>query len=875
VAPPPRARSRPARRRSRARRRRLDLLVAGAVGAVLLALAAAAGARAVLAPRLSLDGAAAGAHIGTAALGTLRFSANGGSDALRSQRWRLDGADVTGRVATEAGRLVLRPGALHDGAHTLEVEATRDGLLGSTTVKRLEFVVDTVPPAVRFARPPAVARAQPLVAAGVARDATRLVVAGHDVALDRGRFTVRVPAPVPASLRVSAVDEAGNEAARTLKVALIPRRPAVPVRAVHVTAYGWADPTLRSGIMALIEQRRINAVELDLKDEAGLVGFRSHVRLARRIGAEQHVYDLAAAVRLLHRKGIRVIGRVVCFRDPVLAAWAWQHGRREQVVQTPAGGPYAGYGGFTNVADSAVRRYNVDIGRAGARAGVDDVLYDYVRRPDGPASSMVFPRLRGTPETAIVGFLRETRRALAPYGTYLGASVFGVAATRPGEVAQDIPRMARQVDYVAPMVYPSHWTHGEYGVADPNGEPYEIVRRSLADFRRDTTGTGARVVPWLQDFSLGRAYGPAEVRAQIDAAAAVGMSEFILWDPGVTYTADALRTDAPTSTRGLARAAAQAAAPAPKPAARREPAPTPADPVAAGLPPNEVGVVPVVMHHEIRPDRVGPYDQTPEEFRAELEGLWRDGYVPVRAVDLVERRLDRVPAGRTPVVLTFDDATRYQFSYRGGRIDPTTAIGVMLAFARSHPGFHPAGTFYVLREPFAGTPRGPRMLRWLVAHGFELGNHTYDHLPLQTLDDGQVQKEIVRGRDVIVRAVPGYPVRTLALPLGSMPHTESLALHGRWDGRSYRHEGVFLVGAGPAPSPYSRDWQPGAIPRIRSSHLPGDGSSDLTWAYWQRELERNPGSRYVSDGDPSKVTVAAGSAGRLAPRFRGLGETPS
>ena len=422
-------------------------------------------------------------------------------------------------------------------------------------MKRLAFVVDTVPPAVRFLRPPAVGRAQPLVAAGVARDAARLAVAGRAVALDHGRFTVRIPAPVPASLRVAAVDEAGNRSARTLQVAVIPRRPAVPVRAVHVTAYGWADRPLRAGIMALIDERRINAVELDLKDEAGLVGFRSRVRLARRIGAEQHVYDLAAAVRLLHRKGIRVIGRVVCFRDPVLAAWSWSHGRREQVVQTPGGGPYAGYGGFTNVANAAVRRYNVDVGLAGARAGVDDVLYDYVRRPDGPPGSMVFPQLRGRPERAIVGFLRETRRALAPYGTYLGASVFGVAATRPGEVAQDIPGMARQVDYIAPMVYPSHWTRGEYGVADPNGEPYEIVRRSLADFRRDTDGTGARVVPWLQDFSLGRTYGPTEVRAQIDAAAAVGMSEFILWDPGVTYTAAALRTDAPTSTRGLARAA--------------------------------------------------------------------------------------------------------------------------------------------------------------------------------------------------------------------------------------------------------------------------------------------------------------------------------
>ena len=126
------------------------------------------------------------------------------------------------------------------------------------------------------------------------------------------------------------------------------------------------------------------------------------------------------------------------------------------------------------------------------------------------------------------------------YDVFLGASVFGVAATRPLEVAQDIPAMAREVDYIAPMLYPSHWAPGEYGVSHPNGQPYAIVRRSLADFKRQTKGTGARVVPWLQDFSLGVRYGPAQVRAQIRAARDLGIREFLLWDPLVTYTAAAL-----------------------------------------------------------------------------------------------------------------------------------------------------------------------------------------------------------------------------------------------------------------------------------------------------------------------------------------------
>jgi hypothetical protein len=293
----------------------------------------------------------------------------------------------------------------------------------------------------------------------------------------------------------------------------------------------------------------VNAVEIDLKDESGVVGFDPDIPLARRAGASQPIFDLPAVVRLLHAKGIRVIGRVVCFRDPLYATWAWNHGHRSAVVQTPAGSEYSGYGGFTNFADAAVQRYEIAVAVAGARAGVDDILYDYVRRPDGPLSTMRFPGLKGTPEGAIVTFLARSRAALAPYGTYLGASVFGVAATRPLEVAQDVPSMARQVDYIAPLIYPSHWANGEYGVADPNLQPYAIVQRSLRDFALAVRGTGARLVPWLQDFSLGSTYGPAQVRAQIAAAKADGVDEFLLWDPGVTYDAAALDPGQPRGVR--------------------------------------------------------------------------------------------------------------------------------------------------------------------------------------------------------------------------------------------------------------------------------------------------------------------------------------
>jgi len=117
-----------------------------------------------------------------------------------------------------------------------------------------------------------------------------------------------------------------------------------------------------------------------------------------------------------------------------------------------------------------------------------------------------------------------------------GASLFGIAAFRPEEVAQDVKRIARNVDYVAPLIYPSHWGPGVYGVDEPESQPRQIIEQSLIHFNELVEGSGARVVPWLQDFSLRRTYGPREVCAQIAGAKAKGITEWIMWDASVTYT---------------------------------------------------------------------------------------------------------------------------------------------------------------------------------------------------------------------------------------------------------------------------------------------------------------------------------------------------
>jgi hypothetical protein len=841
---PPAAR-RP-RRPRRPRRRGLFRLasVVGALAALVFATLAV-GAR-LSAPSLDANGPAQGAGIGPAQLPTLRFSVGGSPSVLDRVRWRLDGKDVTSRAFLSKGVLVFEGNDLRDGAHRLTASAT-GGFPGSRTTERWRFTVDTTGPDIRLDPPGVLIPAnRPIRVTGTLEPGASLTVDGRPTLVRHGRFDLSWPTRPKGPVTLVATDPLRNATTKRIWISRQPRMPPRPVRAVHVTFDGWADSKLRRGIVDLIEQGRVNAVELDLKDESGTVGWSANVPLARTIQAIKPIVDLRQAVAFLHRRGVRVIGRLVCFRDPIMAQAAWRKGHRDQVVQTPDGRLYGGYGGFTNFANPVVRRYEIAIAVAAAKLGVDEILYDYVRRPDGPRSSMTFPGLKGTPEQSIASFIAETRAALAPYRVFLGASVFGVAATRPQEVAQDIPAMAEHLDYVAPMVYPSHWAPGEYGVPNPNGEPYEIVQRSLVDFQKAVRGTGARVVPWLQDFSLGVQYGAAQVEAEIAGARADGIDEYLLWDPAVTYTSAAISTDART-------------------AAHTKPQ-TPAE-VARHLKPDELGAVPVLMHHQIRVGG-GIYDMTPGQLRAELLRLWRDGFYPVRARDLVSGQLD-VPKGKSPVVLTFDDADNNQVGFLpDGRLDPRTGAGVLESFAAAHRDFPATATFFVPRNAFEGNGRSQAAtLRWLVEHGFELGNHTKDHLALNTLDPTGVQRQLVLGDRVLSNLLPGYRAQTMALPEGALPRPSALAVSGSWDGQSYRFAGVFLAGAEPAPSPFSTKWDPAAIPRIRTNPT-WNGSRDFTAGMWLDELERNPGLRYVSDGNPETISFPRALADQLAPRYR-------
>ncbi|CCH32141.1 putative glycoside hydrolase [Actinosynnema sp. NPDC047251] len=444
---------------------------------------------------------------------------------------QVDGRPV--EVDRAGGRLRLAGLDLAEGAHTLSARAPNPlPWMPDETVERT-FTVDATPPAVVVEPAEASSPRGPLTVRGTADGADTVRLGDREVPVRDGKFEASLDA-VPTALRVRADDRAGNTVEHD--VAIKVTHPGM--RAVHLSATAWATPELRDPVLALAREHRIDTVQLDIKDESGEIGYDSQVPLARQVGANRNYYDARAALDQLHGMGLRVVGRVVAFRDPVLGRASWESGARDRVTQDTSGAAWSAHYGeysFTNFANTEVRDYNIAIAKEAAQLGFDDILYDYVRRPDGPLGRMAFPGLATTPEQSIVDFLRDSRAAVRPLGAYLGASVFGIAAHSPGDVAQDIPGMSPHVDYVAPMVYPSHWGPGEYGVGNPNAQPYDIVRPSVANFVELTRGSGAVVIPWLQAFSLGHHYGPGEIQAQVAATRDAGAPSFLLWNAACAY----------------------------------------------------------------------------------------------------------------------------------------------------------------------------------------------------------------------------------------------------------------------------------------------------------------------------------------------------
>ena len=310
------------------------------------------------------------------------------------------------------------------------------------------------------------------------------------------------------------------------------------IRGVHVTM-GLAS--LPGKLDEYLATPGLNAIELDVKDENGRVGFvPSSVPLARQTGAAAPYYKAKQVARQAHAHGAYLIGRIVTFEDPVLA-----EKRPDLAIRSSDGSIWRTNGGlaWTNPYDRRVWRYNVDLAAAAVKAGFDEIQFDYVRFPsDGDISLIRYPGTHTqSMRWTIPAFVQYAGKRLHPLGARVSVDVFGLSANRDLGIGQLPRRVSRYVDAVYPMVYPSHFSSGEYGISDPNAAPGETVTRSLQDFQRALEGRKARLTPWLQDFSLGRTYDEEDVLAQVAAARGLHTRGFLLWNPEGLYTTPVLQ----------------------------------------------------------------------------------------------------------------------------------------------------------------------------------------------------------------------------------------------------------------------------------------------------------------------------------------------
>jgi hypothetical protein len=338
----------------------------------------------------------------------------------------------------------------------------------------------------------------------------------------------------------------GSEGAKTKTEAAKPQKKAVQriplpaeVRGVHVTMALANEP---GKVDEYLRVPGLTALELDVKDENGEVGFlMPATTLARKVGASKPYYKAGVVAGKARKAGIYLIGRVVVFEDPTLTA-----ARSDMAIRTTSGGVWTNNAGlgWANPYDKRVWDYVIGIGEAAAKAGFDEIQFDYVRFPsDGPIENAVFPHKADEPMGwTIARFAHYAALKLHPLGVRVSVDVFGLSATHDLGIGQVPGRLAKYVDAVYPMTYPSHYNAGEFNLPDPSASPGETVAFSLRDFQNVMLGRKAMLIPWLEDFSLTSAHRPPEeVQAQIDAARRSHAKGFLLWNPEGVYTEQVLK----------------------------------------------------------------------------------------------------------------------------------------------------------------------------------------------------------------------------------------------------------------------------------------------------------------------------------------------
>lgn len=334
------------------------------------------------------------------------------------------------------------------------------------------------------------------------------------------------------------------------------------VRAIYLTSWSAATPSRLRRALDLVATTELNGVVIDIKDYTGTVAFATGSALIRHYQADDaRLGDLATLVQMMHEQGLYVAVRIAAFQDQHLVRV-----RPELAVRDAAGGIWRDRKGlgWVDPASPEVWAYLAEIGRAAARAGVDELNFDYIRFPsDGNLRDLRYPVFDASTQTrrqVIRRFFEYLSGQLRPTGVVLSADLFGLATVKEDDlgIGQVIEDALLYFDYVSPMVYPSHYARGFLQYANPAAHPYAVVHHSLrraaerrtqfasllanvpaGSVHRPLPGPRlARIRPWLQAFDLGAPYPPPVIREQVRAVYDAGLSSgWYMWSASNQYDA--------------------------------------------------------------------------------------------------------------------------------------------------------------------------------------------------------------------------------------------------------------------------------------------------------------------------------------------------
>ncbi len=319
------------------------------------------------------------------------------------------------------------------------------------------------------------------------------------------------------------------------------------LKAIYMSSWVAGTRDFRNRLITLVDDTELNAIVIDIKDSTGKISFEvSDPILVKENAVEKRIPDIRGLIDLLHSKDIYVIGRIAVFQDPHFIK---NHPNSAVKTNTNKNNFWKDNNGISWIDASSddAHIYTVALAKEAYALGFDEINFDYIRFPsDGNMKDIYYPLSNGKVKTDVMKYFYEyLNKNLKPQGVVISADLFGMTTTNTDDlnIGQILEDALKNFDYIAPMVYPSHFPKNWNGYANPATKPYEVIHYSMNSAVKKAEAIGESTLklrPWLQDFDMGAKYTKELVRAQIKATYDVGLTSWMLWDPANTYTRDAL-----------------------------------------------------------------------------------------------------------------------------------------------------------------------------------------------------------------------------------------------------------------------------------------------------------------------------------------------